>query len=263
MHRDLLGRLGPPSELLPRLMDADISENDGSTKRNAECGEEDERELPLPVEEERFVGRVKFDVFSTYWKAAGLYVSPAILASLLLMQSSRNISDWWLAHWVSELQNSTNPSFSSSMVHDPSSSYNPAYFLGVYGGIAFANSVFTFLRAFLFAFGGLKAAKFMHGRLIDTILRVGFNDPIKMIPTDLILFLLNEKAKTIFFDMTPLGRILNRLSSDVYTVDDSLPFILNIFLAQLFGLFGNLSLLSWVLPLHKFEEPIILFYRSA
>lgn len=43
-----------------------------------------------------------------------------------------------------------------------------------------------------------------------------------------------------FFDITPLGRLLNRFSSDTYTVDDSLPFILNIFLAQLVGLIGTL-----------------------
>lgn len=42
-----------------------------------------------------------------------------------------------------------------------------------------------------------------------------------------------------FFDVSPLGRILNRFSSDTYTIDDSLPFIMNILLAQFFGLLGN------------------------
>jgi ABC-type multidrug transport system fused ATPase/permease subunit len=42
-----------------------------------------------------------------------------------------------------------------------------------------------------------------------------------------------------FFDVSPLGRILNRFSSDTYTIDDSLPFIINILLAQFFGLLGN------------------------
>lgn len=43
----------------------------------------------------------------------------------------------------------------------------------------------------------------------------------------------------IFFDTCTVGRILNRFSSDMYTVDDSLPFILNILLAQFFGLVGK------------------------
>lgn len=48
-----------------------------------------------------------------------------------------------------------------------------------------------------------------------------------------------KQAKVYFFDLTPAGRIINRFSSDTYTIDDSLPFIMNILLAQLFGLIGK------------------------
>ena len=231
---------GPPSELLPRLMDADMT--DAGPPKKTESTEDDEREAAVPLEEERTTGRLKMDVYSTYWKAVGLYVSPAVLAALFLMQTSRNVSDYWLAHWVSELQNDTNSSSSSA-------GYDPAYFLGVYGGIAAANTIATFIRAFLFAYGGLKAAKFMHGRLVDVILQ----------------------AKMIFFDTTPLGRVLNRLSSDVYAVDESLPFILNIFLAQVYGLFGTIIVtcvgLPWIslllLPLALIYVNLQHFYRNT
>ena len=43
-----------------------------------------------------------------------------------------------------------------------------------------------------------------------------------------------------FFDVTSAGRVLNRFSSDMATADDSLPFIMNILLANLFGLAGKL-----------------------
>ena len=45
-----------------------------------------------------------------------------------------------------------------------------------------------------------------------------------------------------FFYLSPLGRILNRFSSDTYTVDDELPFDLNILLAQFVGLIGKRTL---------------------
>lgn len=51
-----------------------------------------------------------------------------------------------------------------------------------------------------------------------------------------------------FFDTTPTGRILNRFSSDLYCVDDSLPFLLNIFLANIFGLLGMLVMITYGLP---------------
>lgn len=35
-----------------------------------------------------------------------------------------------------------------------------------------------------------------------------------------------------FFDITPSGRIVNRFSRDAFSVDDPLPFHLNVLLAQ-------------------------------
>lgn len=40
--------------------------------------------------------------------------------------------------------------------------------------------------------------------------------------------------------------VLRRLSSDLYTIDDSLPFIMNILLANFVGLLGIAIILSYV-----------------
>lgn len=67
---------------------------------------------------------------------------------------------------------------------------------------------------------------------------------IKLIEFILLFF----QTEFSFFDITPLGRILNRFSSDTYTIDDSLPFMLNIFLAAIFGLIGALCVSLYAMP---------------
>ncbi|KAM9856926.1 ATP-binding cassette sub-family C member 10 [Aulostomus maculatus] len=158
-------------------------------------------------------------------------------------KASKNVSDWWLSHWISELKNNASGRNSSSGAFDsphlllfapgglmssPSSniSSDVRFYLTVYGSIAVANTIFTAFRAFLFAYGAVCAATAIHDRLLDRVL----------------------KATVTFFDTTPMGRILNRFSSDLYSVDDSLPFILNILLANVFSLLGMLVVIGYGLP---------------
>ncbi|NWI59307.1 MRP7 protein, partial [Calyptomena viridis] len=203
-------------------------------------------------EEEKKQGAVAFQVYKAYWLAVGTWLALSILFSLLLMQASRNISDWWLSYWISSISQTANTSvmvcsaslpspelllFSIAGLVSPiqaldttpvpsNSSVDVQFYLIVYGSIAGANSLFTILRAFLFAYGTLHAATVIHNRLLQRAL----------------------KATVTFFDTTPMGRILNRFSSDLYCVDDSLPFMLNIFLANMYGLLGTLVIMTYGLP---------------
>lgn len=78
-------------------------------------------------------------------------------------------------------------------------------------------------------------------------------------------------APVLFFDQTPGGRILNRFSSDLYMIDDSLPFILNILLANFVGLLGIAVVLSYVqvffllllVPFWFIYSKLQFFYRST
>lgn len=128
-------------------------------------------QLVTPQEERRETGRVKLKVYTQYWRAVGCLLSPMILLSLVAMQVTRNLTDVWLAHWVtSETGNGTSPNTSYHHLSqhqlyldtytdtDPTS-LSVKYYLIVYGLIAVSNSFFSLIRAFLFAYGGIWAAR--------------------------------------------------------------------------------------------------------
>ena len=220
-------RQGPPQSVLSMVDLNKESEKQSGSEGDAEChasndGEEDDdnEDFEDLVEEERQEqGRVKYAIYKNYWFSVGSFLSPLVLLSLFLMQASRNFADIWLAEWVSADQ-------PPDVVRYGGNSSSIQFYLTVYGSIGAANSFLSMSRAFLFAYGGICAAKSIHQRLLSSVLR----------------------AKTVFFDSTPTGRILNRFSSDVYTVDDSLPFILNIFLAQLVGIIGPVAVCTYSIP---------------
>ncbi|XP_060531878.1 ATP-binding cassette sub-family C member 10 isoform X2 [Cylas formicarius] len=183
--------------------------------------------------ETRETGNLDLGVYYSYWKEISHLLSLSILLSVVLMQTSRNVTDWWLAHWVTNAESNSN-STNNSQGYDVNS------YLKVYVGFAVVNTLFTLLRAFLFAYGGIVAAAKFHRLLLRSMIR----------------------AKAMFFDVTPLGRILNRFSSDTYTVDDSLPFILNILLAQTFGLLGSIVITVYGLPwICLFLVPLVPIYQ--
>ncbi|XP_014806693.1 PREDICTED: multidrug resistance-associated protein 7 [Calidris pugnax] len=258
-------KTGTPADILP-LVEAFPKFKDMGKRQNDKAPDEQSQEEAVETEaeestqnnhlihkeEEKKEGAVAFQVYKAYWQAVGSCLALSVLFSLLLMQASRNISDWWLSHWISSISQTANTSVMVYSATSPSpelllfsiaglvspvqdldttpvpsnGSLDVKFYLIVYGSIAGANSLFTIFRAFLFAYGAIRAATVIHNRLLQRIL----------------------KATVTFFDTTPTGRILNRFSSDLYCVDDSLPFVLNIFLANMYGLLGMLVIITCGLP---------------
>uniref|UniRef100_A0A182QDF7 Multidrug resistance-associated protein 7 n=1 Tax=Anopheles farauti TaxID=69004 RepID=A0A182QDF7_9DIPT len=248
---------------------ATLSLANGSSSYVAMREDDDQRSTDsVLMEESREFGHLDRKVLGAYWQATGRGLGFWVFIAVLMMQVSRNLSDAWLAYWVGTMN--SGPSNSTTFSGDPpvlerqatvsegvlamvdhllsplltdssngtSSSF---YYLGVYAGLAFSNSLLTLLRAFLFAYAGLKAAKCVHDRLLNSVLY----------------------TKLQFFDVVPLGRIINRFSSDIYTVDDTLPFIMNILLAQFFGLLGALLISLYAMPwLGLLVVPLVPIYLS-
>ncbi|XP_034827291.1 ATP-binding cassette sub-family C member 10 [Maniola hyperantus] len=256
-------------------------------KRDTEDKQLDELDVvsrnSLDNDESMSEGTVGWWVIGLYLRSVGSFLTTCIVISLILMQLSQNFTFVWLTFWVRNKSNNSvsvpiidnvhenttaldhsfnvldnivhkivntsmtiinnlngnnnstintdNYNSASNMYSTQSpvlkaSAFTDNYYLEVYFGLAGLNLVFTIMRAFLFAYGGVKAAAKIHKILLKVIV----------------------KANVKFFDVTPTGRIVNRFSSDTYTVDDSLPFILNILLAQIFSLIGAVVVTVYGLP---------------
>ena len=69
------------------------------------------------------------------------------------------------------------------------------------------------------------------------------------------------KAPMSFFDTTPLGRIINRLSRDVDTVDVNIPMTIRIWLGTFCGVFTTIFVIAYSTPIFlTVTVPLGLFY---
>lgn len=174
--------------------------------------------------EAREKGAVKSVVVLTYISAVGYFLSGLIITSLCLMQLSRIASDWWLSVWSASASDSGSSSGgASAALASLLSSWSSLNFLTVYGSITLFNTLAVIVRSWSFAKGGILAAIKIHDSLLVSV----------------------AFATMEFFDKTPCGRLLNRFSTDIYATDESLPFQLNILLAQVVGMGGTLLVLIY------------------
>ena len=136
------------------------------------------RKKQLVQEEERERGKVSMNVYLSYMAAAykGLLI-PLIILAQTLFQVLQIASNWWMA-WANPQTPGDQPRASSMVL------------LGVYMALAFGSSWFIFVRAVLVATFGLAAAQKLFLKMLVSVFR----------------------APMSFFDSTPAGRILNRVS---------------------------------------------------
>lgn len=186
--------------------DVDSDNKDFDSSRTEGAKEDDEDASDETHDEEhREHGLIDFHVWKLYANSVGKFLTMAILLSVTVMQVSRNGLDWWIA------------------VYTNKHSVSPTRFADILVWITAVNCVSVFFRSFLFAFGGLQATKSIYSTLVTKVFGTSLS----------------------FFDSTPVGQILNRLSGDTYVVDESLPFILNIFLRDFADVTGALVILFY------------------
>ena len=100
------------------------------------------------------------------------------------------------------------------------------YFV-VYAAFGIGQIIFTLFASFFLVLGGIYAATLIHKRLLVNILQLPMS----------------------FFDTTPSGRILNRFSKDIYTIDQTIPSCAEDFIFTLFIVIDTIVVISYATPL--------------
>uniref|UniRef100_A0AAX7VJX5 ATP-binding cassette, sub-family C (CFTR/MRP), member 3 n=1 Tax=Astatotilapia calliptera TaxID=8154 RepID=A0AAX7VJX5_ASTCA len=144
-------------------------------------------------------GQVKGKVYLEYVKAVGPLLS-VVICFLYGCQSAASIgTNIWLSEW-------TNDAVTNSTAE------NVQMRVGVYAALGFAQGILIMIASFTLAMGNIGAAKKLHFNLLTN----KFHTPQS------------------FFDTTPIGRIINRFSKDIYVIDEALPSTVLMFLGTFF-----------------------------
>ncbi|KAI3910254.1 hypothetical protein MKW92_019630 [Papaver armeniacum] len=198
----------PGMSILPSS--APSHDANGINKSTDEYSKPEKATSKLINEEERETGHVSSDVYKAYsTEAYGWWGVVAVVLMSLFWQFSLMAGDYWLAFETSE---------------DRAASFDPTFFIEIYGIIAVVSCFLVMIRAFGVMFIGLKTAQLFFIKIIRSI----------------------SRAPMSFFDTTPSGRILSRASSDQTTVDLLLPFFVSMTVTMYFTLLSILFVICQV-----------------
>jgi ABC-type multidrug transport system fused ATPase/permease subunit len=180
----------------------------------------------LIVTEDREVGNVSTAVYMQWATAAGgVTMGITMLAFYFSGEFVSVCASWWLSYWSAHKE-----------------LHSAWFYLGIYVLINLFVVVFMLIRD-------------LFGRLISL-------HACKILFSDMLLCVLY--APMSFFDTTPLGRIINRFSKDIYTIDEQLPQTIRGYLGSLCKVIGVLLYICVITPFFIVcLVPIIVFYSVS
>uniref|UniRef100_A0A8C4HKG9 Multidrug resistance-associated protein 4 n=1 Tax=Dicentrarchus labrax TaxID=13489 RepID=A0A8C4HKG9_DICLA len=195
--------------------------------------------VQVVAEESRAQGNIKMSLYVKYLRAgAHIVVLVAVILVNVLAQVAYIMQDWWLAYWADEQEKLT---ANSTVIPNGQNvtALNTDFYLGVYGGLTVATIIFGFMRNLLLFNVLVRCAQSLHNRMFSAILRT----PVR------------------FFDVNPIGRVLNRFSKDIGQLDANMPWtfvdFIQVFLQILGVIAVSVSVIPWILiPV----LPLLLFF---
>ncbi|XP_029933185.1 canalicular multispecific organic anion transporter 2 isoform X1 [Myripristis murdjan] len=172
-------------------------------------------------------GRVKMKVYLEYAKAVG----PLLSVFICFLYGCQNAAAIGANIWLSKWTNDATRNETQKNVHMR---------VGVYAALGIAQGVLLLANCLLCrAYSMLRAAKYMHRNMLQRVLR----------------------APQAFFESTPTGRVLNRFSKDVDTIDSHIPDNIDIWMRTFWYTLNVLLVCSALTPMFLIViAPLMVFY---
>ncbi|CDF90036.1 ZYBA0S05-07448g1_1 [Zygosaccharomyces bailii CLIB 213] len=183
-------------------------------------------------EEKSEHGKVKKEVYIFYIKSCGLLGVVLFFLFMVLGRLFELSENFWLKYWSESNQKN-------------GSNNDVLKFVGIYALIGIASTSFDTLRiVIMLLYCSIRGSKKLHDTMARSILR----------------------SPMTFFETTPIGRIINRFSSDMGTVDDGLQFIFSFFFRSILNYCITVLLIGfnmpWFLAVNAVLLVVYLYYQA-
>lgn len=164
-------------------------------------------------------GKVSWSVYAEYARVSNLSMVGFYMLIVVIGIGTSVISNVWLKQWT-EL----NDKFGETQ--------RPLFYLGIYFILGLFSALLQVFQSLIVYLGiSLRAAKILHDKMLQAVIR----------------------APMSFFELTPLGQIINRFSSDVYRVDQQLSRVFNM-------LFTNVIRILYTIVVICASTPMFVFF---
>jgi len=164
--------------------------------------------------EQGAVGAEVWKAFFSYYGGWCFYFF--LLIVMIIMTVSQAGSNFWLSYWSEDNEK-----------------HSRNYYFGIYTAFGVGYAVLAFIRTIMLRVQSVRFSRFIHREMFSKIIRAPVN---------------------LFFDRVPTGRVLNRFSKDLSTVDDYLSGMFGFVATQFFNFLTNVVVCIivgtvWVFPL--------------
>jgi len=200
--------IGPIQQVRRRRKSSQVSEIKSTEIKNTAANDISR----LTEDEEALTGEVKWSVYLKYIKAIGVSIFSFNFFMYFLCEGIGSGSNYVLSRW------SDDPDRDSEETRD--------IYMLIYGCMGIAQTIMFFFKELILFLACAAASKTIHENLLDKVM----HSPMS------------------FFDTNPIGRILNRFSSDIDTVDQTIPFQMDDLMNCVLEVAAILAIISYTTP---------------